>query len=74
MPRARRTPKTQSQEEAATIAAAVTPAIQPPVVSPTDDSVAARAYRLFEARGRQHGHDVADWLEAEREMARATTE
>jgi DUF2934 family protein len=28
--------------------------------------VARRAYDLFERRGRKEGHDVEDWLEAER--------
>jgi hypothetical protein len=27
-----------------------------------------RAYELFEARGNQPGHDVEDWLKAEREL------
>ena len=27
-----------------------------------------RAYELFEARGRQHGHELDDWLQAEREV------
>jgi hypothetical protein len=29
--------------------------------------VAQRAYRRYEARGFEDGHDMADWLEAERE-------
>ena len=28
--------------------------------------VAKKAYALFELRGGEHGHDVDDWLEAER--------
>ncbi len=28
--------------------------------------VAEKAYELFERRGWEHGHDVDDWLEAER--------
>lgn len=36
---------------------------------PSADSVAARAFRRFEERGGEHGHDVEDWLEAERELA-----
>jgi len=28
-----------------------------------------RAYRLFEERGREHGHELEHWLEAEREIA-----
>jgi hypothetical protein len=30
--------------------------------------IAMRAYELFCARGYQHGHDVEDWLAAEREL------
>jgi len=32
------------------------------------DDVARRAYELFLARGRAEGHDVEDWLEAERQL------
>jgi len=32
------------------------------------DDVAQRAYELFLARGRADGHDVEDWLEAERQL------
>jgi hypothetical protein len=32
------------------------------------DDVAQRAYELFLARGRVDGHDVEDWLEAERQL------
>ena len=32
------------------------------------DDVAQRAYELFLARGRVEGHDVEDWLEAERQL------
>jgi len=27
-----------------------------------------RAYQLFEARGRRQGHELDDWLQAEREI------
>ena len=30
--------------------------------------IAARAYELFERRGKIHGHDVDDWLSAESEV------
>ena len=33
-----------------------------------DPDVARRAYDLYLARGREHGHDVEDWLQAEREL------
>lgn len=32
--------------------------------------VAQRAYELYELRGREHGHDVDDWLRAEEEITR----
>ena len=31
-----------------------------------DDAVRELAYRLWAARGRQHGFDLQDWLDAER--------
>jgi hypothetical protein len=31
-------------------------------------AIAQRAYRRFEERGYEHGHDVEDWLEAEQEL------
>ena len=31
-------------------------------------SIADRAHELFEARGREHGHDLEDWLRAESEL------
>jgi hypothetical protein len=36
--------------------------------------IARRAYALYERRGRAHGHDWDDWLQAERELRRPTTE
>src|SRR5260370_5122199 len=33
-----------------------------------NDAVARRAYELYCARGSQDGHDVEDWLTAEREL------
>ena len=32
------------------------------------DLIRQRAYQLFEARGRRQGHDLDDWLQAEREI------
>ncbi len=34
----------------------------------TDRDIARRAYELYDKRGREHGHDLDDWLQAEREM------
>ena len=33
-----------------------------------EDAVARRAYELYRARGAQDGHDLDDWLGAEREL------
>lgn len=35
---------------------------------PTEEQIAKRAYELFLARGSEHGHALADWLQAEREL------
>lgn len=35
--------------------------------------IASRAYELFVERGRAHGHDLDDWLAAERELMRRGT-
>jgi hypothetical protein len=32
------------------------------------EAIARRAYELFLERGGTHGHDVEDWLQAEREL------
>jgi hypothetical protein len=48
--------------------------VEPPLgspVSPCDDlrlRIAQRAYELFEHRSPQHGRDLDDWLQAEREI------
>lgn len=39
---------------------------QPATVTGSD--IARRAYDLYLARGREDGHDVDDWLQAEREL------
>jgi Protein of unknown function (DUF2934) len=38
--------------------------------TPSRDDVARRAYELFQARGAEPGHDMENWLEAERELSR----
>ena len=40
----------------------------------TYEDVARRAYELFLARGRQHGGDMEDWLEAERQLKGSNTQ
>ena len=33
-----------------------------------EERIRLRAYELFEARGREHGRDLDDWLQAEAEI------
>jgi hypothetical protein len=33
-----------------------------------EDQIRERAYELYEARGREDGHDLEDWLRAEGEI------
>lgn len=40
----------------------------PQPITASDDDIARRAYDLFLARGCEHGHDIEDWLQAEREL------
>jgi hypothetical protein len=36
-----------------------------------EEQIRTRAYELYEARGREEGHDLENWLEAEAERSRA---
>lgn len=36
--------------------------------TPEEQEIKVRAYELYEQRGRQDGHDVDDWLQAESEL------
>lgn len=38
---------------------------------PIHEAIARRAYELFLARGGQPGHELDDWLQAERELIEA---
>jgi hypothetical protein len=38
---------------------------------PSEEEIRVRAYHLFLGRGRSHGNDFHDWLEAERELKTA---
>jgi len=45
--------------------------VEPPRRDPITEAIALRAYELFLARGGQHGRDLEDWLQAERELLEA---
>lgn len=34
-----------------------------------EQRIRRRAYELYERRGREHGHEAEDWLQAEAELA-----
>ena len=39
-----------------------------PTVEKMSELIRERAYQLFEERGRQSGHELDDWLQAEQEI------
>jgi len=43
----------------------------PSKIEDPHSQVAQRAYALYEQRGRQEGFAMQDWLQAEKELARA---
>ncbi len=51
------------------------PTSEPTQINPRaeslEDAVARRAYELYRARGCEDGHDVEDWVAAEREIRAA---
>lgn len=38
-----------------------------------EEKIRQRAHELYELRGREHGHDLNDWLEAELELTATCT-
>ena len=40
-----------------------------PGTIPTEEEIAHRAYEIFLQRGGEHGNDIEDWLQAERELS-----
>jgi hypothetical protein len=54
------------------------PSVESPTAVPiasgvTEDNIARRAFELYCDRGREDGHDVDDWLNAERELRDASS-
>jgi hypothetical protein len=43
-----------------------------PRPTPTEEEVRALAYQLFQARGGEPGHELEDWIQAERELNGST--
>jgi len=44
------------------------PSRKAPDPAALEDQIRRRAYELYEARGRQDGHELDDWLRAEGEI------
>jgi hypothetical protein len=43
-----------------------------PITELAHQEIRVRAYELFEQRGREPGHDLDDWLQAEAELVMPT--
>jgi hypothetical protein len=72
MPKEPRVPAAQAviaPQTTATTAKAVAPAAP---LAPTRDVIAKRAYELYLARGKADGHQLEDWVQAERELLAVT--
>lgn len=73
-PRRRRTdqkPLTQIVGTPATVPSAMGDdrnAVENLAIEPTHEDIARRAYQLYEERGGEHGRDLEDWFQAEREL------
>ena len=68
--RARREETTSHAEPTPAEVAAEAAAIYPDTFDtpPTPEEIAEEAYKIYVARGAESGHDVDDWLEAERRI------
>ncbi len=47
---------------------AAVPALQVEETVSLEEQIAQRAYELWHQRGREHGADLTDWFQAEREV------
>ena len=57
--------RTRKPKSAKTTAA---PVQQVSVSTDSQEAIRSRAYSIYEQRGREHGHDLDDWLIAEAEI------
>lgn len=60
--------RSRTKHEAAASAADSSPNSLPQPGPVAGSDIARRAYALYLARGRENGHDVEDWLQAEGEL------
>jgi hypothetical protein len=59
---------TQVTEPAGAVIAPTNDSTTPSGAPRDRDEVAIRAYEIYCGRGREHGHDLDDWIEAERQL------
>ena len=62
----RKSTSTRSRKTAAAVAAVQEPL--PKAQRSLDEAIAEIAHHLYLERGGSHGHDIDDWLEAERRL------
>ena len=61
--------RTGSRAVVTSLAAPATPKpVQAAKTAPSHDEIAQRAYEIYVARGQAGGHDLEDWIQAEREL------
>jgi hypothetical protein len=61
-------PAKHKTDNVVTMASLESPTAVPTASVMPQDDIARRAYELYCDRGREDGHDVDDWLNAEREL------
>ena len=60
--------RAKTNERAARVADHSPKALAKQSATVTNTDIARRAYDLYLGRGCEHGHDVDDWLDAERDL------
>lgn len=60
--------KSKKTNDSITTAADRSPKSPAPPTAVTNRDITRRAYELYLGRGCEHGHDVDDWMQAEREL------
>jgi hypothetical protein len=63
-------PKASGSTEAKQLSTAVGEEERSVVNSAREQEIKRRAYEIYLGRGEEPGHDLEDWLQAERELAR----
>ncbi len=59
---------TSVEQDSAVEQIALSPDAPQARTAPTEEEIAQRAYEIFLQRGGDHGNDIEDWLQAERQL------